>query len=68
MRRLIAKIFGWKVVWLIDFDGTIHYRIARPLPDGRWWATRMGVGIARVILEKDGTVSQPSFVKTWIEA
>jgi hypothetical protein len=67
IRRLIAKLFGYKAVWLIDHDGEMNHRIARPLKNGDdLVAVRVGYGIKTVFLKPDGKVEPECYVKTWI--
>ena len=67
-RYFIAKLMGWMLVWLQDFDGEIVLRCARPTPFGLI-AYRMGYINGTCILNKDGTVTgkTPSFYcKRWV--
>lgn len=61
---LQAKLTGGKLVWLLDFDGTITLAIAYTSPFGglraeRWWPFR----VREVYLAPDGYVTGASYVK-----
>lgn len=66
MRRLIAWVLGWQVVYLVDHDGFICKRLAQPTPHG-WMAWRMSrlFRIRPVLLEPDGTVRNGVYVESW---
>jgi hypothetical protein len=66
-RKLIAKIFGYKVVWLIDFNGEYSLRLAYTTPSGKVWAYRFRTTNAIVILNPDKTVSGKIYVQSWME-
>lgn len=63
MRKIIAWLTGGKVVWLQDFDGDTHKRIAYKSGFGTMKARRM-LGVT-AILHADGSVSSPSYVHRW---
>jgi len=66
IRTLIAKLMGWKVVWLMDRDGETTRRLAHPTPYG-WRAIRHGLGIGPVILLPEGKVTGLIYVVSWKE-
>jgi hypothetical protein len=66
MRKLIAKLMGWKVVWLIDYDGETNLRFAKPTALG-WRVKRLAFNIRTVILLPEGELKNGSWVKCWIE-
>ena len=66
MRRLIAWLFGWKIVYLLDFDGEVCCRLAQPSPFG-WTAYRMSrvFGIGKVLLLPNGRTRGACYVDEW---
>jgi len=65
--RLIAKIRGGMLVWLLDHDGEITCSIAYASPFGglvtkRWWP--YNISIAKLC--PDGSVEYPSYVRKWV--
>lgn len=66
MRRLIARLLGWQVVYLLDFDGEVVRRLAEPTPFGllAWRMSRI-FRIRRVLLLPDGSVQGACYVKAW---
>ena len=66
MKRLIAWLFGGKLVYLKDHDGSFCTSIAYPNPFGgmqakRWWPHNIG---DKVVLLPDGTCRH-SYVEAW---
>lgn len=69
MRHLIARVLGWKVVWLKDFDGELVCRLARPTPFGlRAWRMSRVLRISPVTLLDGGVVRGACYVSEWREA
>lgn len=64
IEKLIARLFGRQVVWLQDSDGECVKRWARPTPFGLV-ASRAGYGVAKVILNPDGSVTGRMYVVSW---
>lgn len=66
IRRLVALLLGWRVVWLRDYDGEVVCRLAKPTPYGMM-AYRMSrlFGISPVILLPGGKVTGASYVHEW---
>lgn len=62
MIKFIAWITGRKVVWIQDFDGEVNLRIVKETPFGLVGSRMLG---ARMVLNLDGTVRYPSYVKSW---
>ena len=52
---------GYKIVYVMDFDGSVYKRWARPTPFGY---TCKSLGIALLLLD-DGTVVGPGWVESW---
>lgn len=68
-RKIIAAILGWKVVYLLDFDGEVVCRLARPTPFGASaWRMSRTFRVAHVRLLPDGTVQGASYVREWADA
>lgn len=67
MRKLIAWILGWQVVWLRDHDGEVVRRLAQPCPFGGLIAYRMSrlFRISKVSLLPDGRVKGAFYVEEW---
>jgi len=69
MRRLIAFALGWKVVYLLDFDGEVTKRLARPTPFGATaWRMSRSMHVGQVLLLPDGSVRGSRYVTEWAEA
>jgi hypothetical protein len=66
IKRLIAKIMGWELVWLVDFDSETNLRFAKPTAVG-WRAYRLGCEIRPVILLPNGQLKGGTWVKSWVE-
>jgi hypothetical protein len=66
IRKLIAKLMGWKVVWLIDFNWNMCLRFAKPTGLG-WKAQRLNFNIRPVILAPDGELKGGAYVVGWVE-
>lgn len=66
LRKLWAYLTRNCVVALQDNDGEVCLRIATRNPFGTLTCWRYGLGVAKAILNDDGTVSQPTYVKKWI--
>ena len=69
MRKFIAWVLGWKVVALLDIDGEVTFRLARPTPYGLVCFRMSRVfQIGRCLLCDDGRVHGAPYVKEWREA
>lgn len=64
IRHLLARLFGKRVVVLIDFDGEANVRVEWLDALGRPFAARMLV--RRVLLNADGSTTGASYVKRWL--
>jgi hypothetical protein len=65
-RRLWAKLFGLKVVWLVDFDGEILLRLAYKSTSNQLWSYRHRSIKKIVFLHPNGEVSGLSYTKKWM--
>ena len=67
LRRLIARLIGWRVVYLVDFDGEITQRLAQPDGIGGWYAWRMSrtFNLRRVSLLPGGEIKPNCYVQRW---
>ena len=65
MRKIVAKLLGWKVVTLVDLDGEILVRFGIPSVPGYWYAYRFWLINRRVALMPDGTTLGLSYVTRW---
>lgn len=69
MRKAIAWVLGWKVVVLLDCDGEVTVRLARPTPFGlACYRMSRVFGIGYCLLLEGGRVSGASYVREWKEA
>lgn len=68
MRKFIAWIFLWRLVWLRDHNGELSLRRAIASPFGGFIAKRHPYGIRTVMLNSDGTVSNGAYVQEWMPA
>ena len=68
MRRLIAKLLGWRVVYLVDNDGEVTQRLAQPDGIGGRYAWRMSriSRIRRVTLLPGGGIKPSCYVRRWV--
>lgn len=64
LQWVLHKLFGFEFVLLFDSDGEVSVRRCIKL-GSHLTAWRYGYGCTRVILNKDGTISGPSWVKRW---
>ena len=66
IKELIAKLMGWKVVWLVDFNGETNLRLAKPTGMG-WRAQRLSFNVRPVILAPNGELKNGCWVTSWVE-
>lgn len=66
MKRILAFIFGWELVWTEDYDGEL--RLRRTYKIGGKKRTSAMRNDKSIILNKDGTTSNKSYVKNWYPA
>lgn len=61
---LLWRLFGVRSVVLIDYDGELSLRMARRLGQ-RFYARRVGFGLANITLLPGGRTEGPSYVRGW---
>ena len=66
IRKLLALLGFWPLVYTQDHDGEIRIRIARPNPFGGWMCDSIYWENA-VTLLSDGKTSGITYVERWIE-
>jgi hypothetical protein len=68
LRRLIARLIGWRVVYLVDHDGEVTQRFAQPNGIGGWYAWRMSrtFNLRRVSLLPGGEIKPSCYVQRWV--
>ena len=66
LERLIARLFGRVVVYLLDFDGEVTKRWAKVTPFGLV-CRRMWPGGQKCLLLPGGVVNGPRYVHGWRE-
>lgn len=69
MRKLIAKLLGWKVIYAQYHDGEVICRLAHPTPYGYFaYAHSRMFDIGGFICNPDGTTTGACYVESWKDA
>lgn len=66
MKRLLALLGCFSLVWTQDHDGEVRLRIAHRNPFGEWACNAIGPPCS-VILNPDGTTRGKYYVRRWME-
>lgn len=66
--KWIARIFGRQVVHLVDHDGVVTARWAKPTPRGLSCRRFLGLRHTQCLLLADGSVIGPRYVSRWSPA
>lgn len=66
MRKIIAWVLGWEVIWVQQFNGKVYRRLAQPTPYGLVAYTHSRVfDIGCFVCLPDGTCSGDICVTSW---
>lgn len=66
IRKIIAKLLGWKCIWIQHHDGETFYRLVQPTPFGlKGYSHSRVFGIGGFICLPDGTCRGASYVRSW---
>lgn len=69
MKKLIALLLGWKVVWVQWYDGRVTYNLVQPTPFGyQGYAISRVFDIGNFVCLPDGACTGASYISSWREA
>lgn len=65
-RKVLAKMLGWRVVWVQHHDGAVYLHLVRPTPFGlQGFAQGRWCRIGAFICLPDGSCRGASYVERW---
>jgi hypothetical protein len=64
-RKIIARLFGYRVVWIQYFDGEVQIRLVKPTPYGLTGWVHRSTRLGAITCLENGEVAGVSYVYYW---